>query len=65
MVEQIPFKFLKDRASREDYARRIGVSDTRYLETLAYVRIDPTLVKMTDEEKIDKLELPWNKLLQG
>lgn len=53
---------LKDHASREEYAKKIGAADTRYLEILAYVRADP---KLTDEEKIEQLELPWSKLSAG
>jgi hypothetical protein len=60
----IPDEVLQTRSSREDYAKRIGASDTRYLEILAYLRMDPTLVKISDEEKIDRLELPWKSYEQ-
>lgn len=48
--------------AREEYAKKIGAEDTRYLEILAYVRADS---KLTDEEIIKQLELPWDKFKRG
>lgn len=63
---RIADEHLKDRASREAYAKRIGALDTGYLDTLAYTRVvNLGAGGLTDSEAIDLLELPWEKHPDG
>lgn len=62
-MERIADEHLKDRASREAYAKRLGALDTSYLDTLAYVRVvDLGAGGLTDSEAIELLDLPWDKV---
>lgn len=62
-MERIADEHLKDRASREAYAKRLGALDTSYLDTLAYIRaVDLGAGGLTDSEAIDLLDLPWDKV---
>jgi hypothetical protein len=54
----IPDRYLNDKVSREEYAKKIG-ADVKYIEIVAYVRHP----EWSDEERIDKLDLPWSKEL--